>query len=108
MHHKIIQRKHLRTLIGILLLLLGLVCPTQALLAATANAEALNSNQVGLTDPRELEIFLDEIISKKMKEDHIPGVAISVVKDGKIYLAKGYGYANINKKVPVDPAKTVC
>ena len=79
----------------------------QEISVATANAESLKSNQVGLTEPRELETFLDEIISKRMKEDHIPGVSISVVKDGNIFFAKGYGYADINKKVPVDPAKTV-
>ena len=35
-----------------------------------------------------------------------PGVAIAVVKDGQIILSKGYGMANLEYDVPIDP-KTV-
>ncbi len=63
--------------------------------------------QPGLTQPQELEAFLDKFFAQKMAELHIPGVAISVVKDGKSFFSKGYGYANLEKKVPVDPDKTL-
>lgn len=38
-----------------------------------------------------------------MKENQVPGMAIAVVKDGKVILAKGYGYRNVKKKLPVTP-----
>ncbi len=44
-------------------------------------------------------------------EEHIgittPGAAISVVKNGEVVFSKGYGYADIENKVPVDPQKTI-
>ena len=33
-----------------------------------------------------------------MKKGDIPGLAILIIKDNKIFLNKGYGYANIEKK----------
>ncbi len=36
-----------------------------------------------------------------------PGAAVVVFKDGQIVLSKGYGYADIEKKIPVDPKTTV-
>lgn len=36
-----------------------------------------------------------------------PGAAVVVTKGDKIIFSKGYGYANIEKKTEVDPAKTV-
>jgi CubicO group peptidase (beta-lactamase class C family) len=31
----------------------------------------------------------------------------SVVKDGKLFFAKGYGYADLENNIPVDPEKTI-
>ena len=62
---------------------------------------------LGPTDPAELETFLDDYFDIKMAEYHIAGAAIAVVKDGKLFFAKGYGYANIEKGIPVDPEQTI-
>lgn len=61
----------------------------------------------GPTEPRELGNFLDAIIVKEMKKRHIPGVVFVLVKDGEIFLSKGYGFADLDKKKPVVPAKTL-
>ena len=42
-----------------------------------------------------------------MEEYHIAGAAVSVVKDGKLFFAKGYGYADLEEGIPVDPEQTV-
>lgn len=42
-----------------------------------------------------------------MKELHIPGAVFILVKDGKVFFAKGYGYANHEKRTPVIPDKTI-
>src|SRR5215204_4549329 len=64
------------------------------------------SQQQGPTDPAELEAFLDKLLGKEMKKHHIAGAAVSVVKDGKLFFAKGYGDADLKKGVPVDPERT--
>lgn len=38
-----------------------------------------------------------------MQRGHVPGVSLLVMKDGKVLREKGYGYANLEHKVPVRP-----
>jgi CubicO group peptidase (beta-lactamase class C family) len=71
------------------------------------NARNAPSQAQGPTDPAELEAFLDDFFAQEMEAYHIAGAAISVVKDGKLFLAKGYGYADIEKGIPVDPEQTI-
>lgn len=61
----------------------------------------------GLNNPQEFEAFVDNFFQQEMSKTHIPGGVISVVKDGKIFFAKGYGYANVEKKIPVEADKTL-
>ena len=49
------------------------------------------------------ETKIDEYLRKEMQAQQIPGVALAVVRDGKIVLARGYGLANIEHQVPVKP-----
>jgi len=51
--------------------------------------------------------FLDGIIPQQLAREDIAGAVVSVVKDGKILFAKGYGYADVEKKVPVSPDNTL-
>src|SRR5229473_4305235 len=44
---------------------------------------------------------LDGLADQAMKEWKVPGVAIAVVQDGKVIYAKGYGYRDVEKKLPV-------
>jgi CubicO group peptidase (beta-lactamase class C family) len=60
----------------------------------------------GPTDPAELEAFLDEELGREMEKHHIAGAAVSVVKDGELLLAKGYGDADLENHIPVDPEQT--
>ncbi|MFA6032749.1 MAG: serine hydrolase domain-containing protein [Myxococcota bacterium] len=43
---------------------------------------------------------LDSFIAKQMASGNIPGIAVAVVKGSGSCFAKGYGWANIEKKVP--------
>lgn len=60
-----------------------------------------------LEDPQELRRFLDELYAERMAEYQILGETVAVVRDGRILLAKGYGYADSKKRVPVDPERTL-
>ena len=46
---------------------------------------------------------IDAYIKSEMQKEQIPGVAVGVMRNGKIILAKGYGFANIEHQVPVTP-----
>ena len=45
---------------------------------------------------------LDSYIERGMKDWDIPGLAIAVVKDGKVVVMKGYGVRDLGTKEPVD------
>jgi CubicO group peptidase (beta-lactamase class C family) len=70
------------------------------------NVSTAPPQQQGPTDPAELEAFLDEELGREMAKHHIAGAAVSVVKDGKLFIAKGYGDADLEKGIPVDPERT--
>jgi CubicO group peptidase (beta-lactamase class C family) len=61
----------------------------------------------GPTDAAELEGFLDDLLAQEMAEYHIAGAAAAVVKDGRLFFAKGYGYADLGNGIPVDPEQTL-
>lgn len=48
--------------------------------------------------------WLDERMAKAMQQQPIAGAVVVVVKDGNVLLAKGYGYADVAARKPVDPA----
>lgn len=45
----------------------------------------------------------DQIIPDFMRKHAIPGGAVAVLKDGKLIYARGFGYADIENKTPVQP-----
>jgi CubicO group peptidase (beta-lactamase class C family) len=46
---------------------------------------------------------IDAYVRDQMASQHIPGIAIAVVRKGTIALAKGYGLANVEHQVAVKP-----
>ncbi|WP_072037598.1 serine hydrolase [Flavihumibacter sp. ZG627] len=44
---------------------------------------------------------VDSLVNAEMKSQRIPGLSLIVVRDGKIDFVKGYGYSNLEHKVPV-------
>ncbi len=92
------------------LLMVSFAVPVAARAGGVAVGEempvSLNQAQ-GPTDPAEMEAFMDELIPRQMEERHIAGAAIAVVKDGQLFFAKGYGYADLENKIPVDPEQTM-
>ncbi len=61
----------------------------------------------GPTDPTELEAFVDGLMRVLLEEHHTAGAVVSVVRDGQILFAKGYGYADWEARRGVDPATTL-
>ncbi len=50
-----------------------------------------------------LSAAVDEFVTAGLREQHIPGVALAVVRDGKIVKAAGYGMANVELGVAIKP-----
>lgn len=46
-------------------------------------------------------ISVDDFIELQMRKQHIPGLALAIVRDGKLVKAKGYGLASLELNVPV-------
>ncbi|OXM17499.1 hypothetical protein CGZ75_05910 [Paenibacillus herberti] len=79
--------------------------------AAEPSVSALTANTkttaADLNDEAQLTAFVDGMMNVQMDNLKIPGAVISIVKDGKIVLAKGYGHANIAEGKSVDPATSL-
>jgi CubicO group peptidase (beta-lactamase class C family) len=43
----------------------------------------------------------DEFIKAQLREQNIPGLALAVVKNGTVLKAEGYGYADLERKIPM-------
>ena len=54
----------------------------------------------------ELEQKIDQFIAPYIGH-FVPGAAIVVTQGSELIFSKGYGYGNIEKKVPIDPIHTV-
>ncbi|MCK6583293.1 MAG: beta-lactamase family protein [Anaerolineales bacterium] len=105
------KTRHLLLVLPLLAaLLLSIAAPAAAGVGGVAAGEempvALNQAQ-GPTDAAEMEAFMDELFARQMEERHIAGAAVAVVKDGKLFFTKGYGYADLENKIPVDPEQTM-
>ncbi len=59
------------------------------------------------TDEREVEAFLDGYLGHQLEDYDIPGATVTVVKDGEILFAKGYGQAEVEKGEPVQADETL-
>ena len=44
---------------------------------------------------------VDGYVQSELSRQHIPGIALGVYRDGKVVMAKGYGFANVELSVPV-------
>lgn len=48
------------------------------------------------------ESKLDDVVSRTMKTFNVPGIAVAIIKDGKVVISKGYGVSNIKTQQKVD------
>jgi CubicO group peptidase (beta-lactamase class C family) len=58
-------------------------------------------------DRADLEPWLDGLINYALKRGDIAGAVLSVVKDGSTLLQKGFGYADVANRIPMDAERTM-
>ncbi len=61
----------------------------------------------GPQDPEEMATFFDAYLPAQMARYEIPGAAIAVVKDGRLFFAQGYGIADTRSQHPVVADETL-
>jgi CubicO group peptidase (beta-lactamase class C family) len=105
-----------------LVILIGLVWATTALVSVSvaqqisiaANSElnsftyyeqASSSGQLSNSSQTDEQISsaVDAYVEVQRREQHIPGVAMAVIRGGRLLKAHGYGLANVELDVPVKP-----
>lgn len=55
----------------------------------------------------DLEAFFDGIFPLQLERSDIAGASVLVMRNGQVLLQKGYGYASMKTRYPVDPATTM-
>jgi CubicO group peptidase (beta-lactamase class C family) len=68
--------------------------------------EKPNQNSISLSSG-EVTKFIDSVMQEGMREENIPGAVFVLVQNGKIVVSKGFGYANLQQKTPVDAGRTI-
>lgn len=49
----------------------------------------------------------EQVVQSYYQEHEIPGMSVSVYRDGEVIWSKGYGYMDVEDQVPIDPASTL-
>jgi len=69
-----------------------------------AQAAPETAHDLNATDA---EAWLDGLMPSALNMAHVPGAVVVLVKDGKPLVQKGYGYADWDKRTPVDAERTL-
>jgi len=75
--------------------------------AAGSGSPAARPAPPGTLTSTDLDSWLDGFMPQALHSADIAGAVVTVVRDGQVLTARGYGYADIAKRRPVDPARTL-
>lgn len=92
---------------AILAALALLTAPAATAQEATAMAAAPAAPAVAPLDPVRLEAYVDGWMTDAMDRAHVAGASVAVVQNGQVVLKKGYGFADLNPRRPVDADRTL-
>lgn len=69
--------------------------------AAERTSDSETSPMTGPADPRMAPF--DELLSRFIRERNVPGAALAVSKAGRVVYARGFGFADVEARTPVEP-----
>jgi CubicO group peptidase (beta-lactamase class C family) len=96
------QIKLTRTIITIVF---AMICSTGF---AAEQAQGKTKSRINeLDNTQELAAFMDGTVNAHLRTTHTPGATVSIVKDGKLIFARGYGFADVEKQIPVSAESTL-
>jgi CubicO group peptidase (beta-lactamase class C family) len=85
-----------------------LIFPMASALAAEAPAPAPAETPVAVSlTAADADAWLDGYLPYALKTGDIAGAVVAIVKDGEVLTERGYGYADVAAKKPVDPKLTL-
>src|SRR5205814_3042858 len=70
-------------------------------------APAVAASARGVRDRCELAAFLDGVMAANLRDKHVAGATVAVVKDGALFYANGYGYSDVAHRAAVNPERTL-
>ncbi|RNB69572.1 serine hydrolase domain-containing protein [Brevibacillus panacihumi] len=91
---------------NVITLVIALLTGSSCVAVSPPQASAA-SQTAGPQDLKEVEQFADDFFNRPVIKENMAGAAFAVVKGDKVLVNKGYGYADVKKKLPVDPDRTV-
>jgi CubicO group peptidase (beta-lactamase class C family) len=71
---------------------------------ASPSVPAGTAHELTATD---VEAWLNGLLTYGLKNGDIAGAVVAIVKDGKVLFQGGYGYADVEKKLPMDPERVM-
>jgi CubicO group peptidase (beta-lactamase class C family) len=74
---------------------------------AAASVEAFSSPSAAhaLTEA-DAAAWLDGLLPYVLAKNDLAAATVAIVKDGQLLLARGYGHADVERRIPIDPATT--
>jgi CubicO group peptidase (beta-lactamase class C family) len=51
--------------------------------------------------------FIDGVLAQQIATREVAGAVVTIVRDGKVILSRGYGFADIDRGITVDPERTL-
>jgi len=68
------------------------------------NALFVSSVVLAQAGPKPLDVpAIDRYVTAVMTEWKVTGLSVGIIRDGQVVLAKGYGYRDVEQKLPVTP-----
>ena len=109
MNYKLLIKKSIAILVTLVILssIVGSTKAQEDRVTSDRSMPTAPAQAQGPSDRAELKTFVDDLLGREMRDYHIAGAAVSVVKDGKLSFTKGYGYADLEKGIPVDSEQTI-
>src|SRR5215213_2909919 len=97
----------IRTVIIFIIYLAVFILSSKAIFSQTGGNKSKENPVQEVIERKDLESFLDKIFAEQMPKYNIPGAVFTLVKEDKIFFSKGYGYADLEKKKPVNKDETL-
>lgn len=75
-------------------------------------ASFLNNIFSSKTNPKSLHglegiDYVETVFQALVADNKVPGISVTIVQDGQPLLKKGYGYTNLEKRIPVHPENSI-
>jgi CubicO group peptidase (beta-lactamase class C family) len=83
----------------------ALLLAVAALGMSAAPVEAKPADQAAARELAQIDHFVDGVMAQQIMTREVAGAVVTIVRDGRIVFNRGYGYADIEGRVPVDPSR---